>query len=276
MKPFYLAFLLLLAATLTQATDNVGVTSYKVYQDGTKIATLSSSDQTYTITTAPPSDDTEVPTTPVPSLDSQVDSTDTQPPAPFELTVAASPTSLTLFWNTPSDNRAVTSYVILQNGAAVDTLPATATTYTVQNLDADSTYTFTVVAYDAAGNSSQASYTIDLAEVVDPAEPTLPTEPEPNEPPPGPTPTGAPPLFTPNDDGRNDTWQVVLAPQEQLVSLRVYNQQGQVVFTATDVSQPWNGTFHNQPLPTGAYYYSLTTTINNVSQTATGSVALIR
>ncbi len=372
------------ALSWTQATDNVGVTSYQVYQDGTKIATLSSSsDQTYTvtglsastayvfslkaqdaagnqseasnqltITTAPPSDDTEAPTTPVLSLDSQAattvslswtastdndqlafyylyqnevqvatlppattthtvtqlapgnyaftlkavdaagnqseqsnpavitipaatepgDSTDTEPPAPFELSAAASPTSLNLSWNTPRDNQAVTSYIILQNGVAVDTLPATATTYTVQNLDADSTYTFTVVAYDAAGNSSQAIYTIDLSEVVAP----IPPEPEPTGPPLATTATLAPPLFTPNDDGQNDTWQLVLAPNEQLVWLKVYNQQGQVVFTATDVGQPWNGTFQNQPLPTGAYYYILTTTINNVSQTATGSVALIR
>ena len=276
----------------TQATDNVGVTSYEVYQDGTKIATLAPATTTHTVTQLAPgnytftlkavdaagnqSEQSNPVVITIPAAIEPGDSTDTEPPAPFELSAAASPTSLNLSWNTPSDNRAVTSYIILQNGVAVDTLPATATTYTVQNLDADSTYTFTVVAYDAAGNSSQASYTIDLAEVVDPAEPTLPTEPEPNEPPLVQTPTGAPPLFTPNDDGRNDTWQVVLAPQEQLVSLRVYNQQGQVVFTATDVSQPWNGTFHNQPLPTGAYYYSLTTTINNVSQTATGSVALIR
>ena len=276
----------------TQATDNVGVTSYEVYQDGTKIATLSPATTIHTVDQLAPgnytftlkavdqagnqSEQSNPVVITIPAATEPGDSTDTQPPAPFELSAAASPTSLNLSWNTPRDNQAVTSYIILQNGVAVDTLPATATTYTVQNLDADSTYTFTVVAYDAAGNSSQASYTIDFAEIVDPAEPAQPTEPEPNEPPLVQTPTGAPPLFTPNDDGQNDTWQLVLAPNEQLVWLKVYNQQGQVVFTATDVCQPWNGTFHNQPLPTGAYYYILTTTINNVSQTATGSVALIR
>ena len=286
----------------TASTDNIGVTSYQVYQDGNQIAALSSSEQSYTAVdltaattyafsvkaqdaagnqsaesnpvsatfAAPPND----PTAPV-------DSTDTEAPQAFELTTAANGQSLTLSWNTPQDNQAVTSYIVSVNGVAQDTLPASATSYTATNLSADSAYTFTVVAYDAAGNSSQASYTIDLAQVIDPnpAEPD-PTQPEPAdpEPPLTQTPTGAPPLFTPNDDGQNDTWQVVLGPDEQLASLRVYDQRGRVVFATSNINTSWDGTFQNQPLPQGAYYFSLITTTNNSSQSrsTTGSVALIR
>ena len=281
----------------TASTDNVGVTNYEVDQDGTKIATLPPATTTHTVTQLAPgsytftlkavdaagnqSQESNPVVITIPVASEPADSTDTLPPASFELTAAASPTSLTLSWNTPTDNQAVTSYIILQNGVALDTLSATATTYTAQNLSPDSTFTFTVVAYDAAGNSSQASYTIDLAQVTDPipAEPD-PTQPEPAdpEPPLTQTPTGAPPLFTPNDDGQNDTWQVVLGPDEQLASLRIYDQLGRVVFATSNSNTSWDGTFQNQPLPQGAYYFSLTTTTNNSSQSrsTTGSVALIR
>lgn len=280
----------------TPATDNEQLAFYYLYQNNTQIATLPASSASYTVSDLAPGSysfalravdaagnqsqqsNPVTATITAPEPTEPTDSTDTQAPSPFELTASASPTSLTLSWNTPQDNQGITSYIILKNGVATDTLTGTATSFVFQNLDASTAYTFTVVAYDEAGNSSEATYSVTLDEVAQPT--TDPAEPEPTEPelPLTQTPTGPAPLFTPNDDGINDTWLINLAPGEQLTALKVYDQRGQLVFSATDNNQPWNGTFQGKPLPAGAYYYSFTLidTNNNVPQTATGTVAIIR
>ncbi|MGB3778662.1 MAG: gliding motility-associated C-terminal domain-containing protein, partial [Tunicatimonas sp.] len=191
-------------------------------------------------------------------------------PQPFELLATATPTTVNLSWTTPQDDYGVVGYILLVNGVAQDTLSATATSYSATGLNPDSTYSFTLVAFDQAGNTTEASYTIDLSEVVDPTDP-LPSEPE--------VPlAAAPPLFTPNDDGQNDTWQITLPDGQVLSSLKVYDQRGRVVFATSQADQPWDGTFQGKLLPKGPYYYALNTldTNNNQIRSTTGSVALLR
>ena len=82
-----------------------------------------------------------------------------------DTTVPSTPTSLassnitsnsaTISWTASSDNVGVTGYKILNNGTQVGT--STSTSYSLTGLTAGTTYSVTVQAYDAAGNTSASS-----------------------------------------------------------------------------------------------------------------------
>ncbi|WP_406462698.1 discoidin domain-containing protein [Streptomyces sp. NBC_01622] len=86
---------------------------------------------------------------------------DTTPPAaPGGLTVTGhTSSSVSLSWNTSTDNVGVTGYRILQASGSTSTQVGTtgSTSFTVTGLGASTAYTFDVVALDAAGNVSQPS-----------------------------------------------------------------------------------------------------------------------
>ena len=81
---------------------------------------------------------------------------DTSPPsAPTGLQATASPGQIALAWAASTDNVGVARYTILRDGASVGT--STTTAYTDSAVTAGTTYTYTVTAQDAAGNSSPPS-----------------------------------------------------------------------------------------------------------------------
>jgi hypothetical protein len=93
----------------------------------------------------------------------------TAPTAPTGLTAKAnSPTSVTLTWTAATDNVGVTGYLVRRNGTQVGT--PTTPSYT-DTTAASTTYSYTVVARDAAGNLSPAST---AASVTTPAATTPP------------------------------------------------------------------------------------------------------
>lgn len=78
------------------------------------------------------------------------------PTIPANLTASAvSSTQINLAWNASSDNVAVAGYRITRNGTVVTTTASTS--YQNTGLNAGTTYTYTVAAYDAAGNFSAES-----------------------------------------------------------------------------------------------------------------------
>ncbi|WP_435262859.1 GEVED domain-containing protein [Tenacibaculum sp. nBUS_03] len=83
--------------------------------------------------------------------------TDTQPPtSPSNLVVSnISQTTLTLNWTESSDNIAVTGYDIYQGATKLETV--TSPSYNVSGLIANTAYTFSIKAKDAAGNISPKS-----------------------------------------------------------------------------------------------------------------------
>lgn len=102
-------------------------------------------------------------------------------PAPYEDTTAPSapsglagtaPTSssVNLSWTASTDNVGVAGYNILRNGTKVGT--STTTSYTDSGLASNTTFTYTVTAFDAAGNVSPASNSVT---VTTPATTTPPT-----------------------------------------------------------------------------------------------------
>ncbi|CAM2884401.1 glycosyl hydrolase family 18 protein [Paenibacillus sediminis] len=149
------------------STDNVGVTSYLVYNGSTLAATVSgtsgtvsglSASTTYTFTVKASdaagnvsgSSNAVTVTTNAPQQDT------TAPSAPTNLSVTSkTSTSVTLSWTASTDNVGVTGYDIY-NGSVL-AASVTGTSATISGLTASTSYTFTVKAKDAAGNISGAS-----------------------------------------------------------------------------------------------------------------------
>ncbi|WP_167286385.1 fibronectin type III domain-containing protein [Paraflavitalea devenefica] len=163
-----------LTLSWTAATDNVGVTGYDVYQGIVKInstpvtatfydisglttsttytfyvqaidaAGNTSDSGSLTVTTAG-RPDTEAPTTPANLAAS-----------------AVTQSSVTLSWDTATDNVGVAGYDIYQDSVKINTALVTTTTYTVTGLTALNNYAFFVRAVDAAGNASDNSNTVGI------------------------------------------------------------------------------------------------------------------
>ena len=80
--------------------------------------------------------------------------------------------------------------------------------------------------------------------------------------------------FSPDGDGRNDTWEInniEIYPDNKLT---IYNRWGDEVFSATGYTnaKAWDG----GNLQPGTYYYVLTTTIENQARTFKGFITMIK
>jgi gliding motility-associated-like protein len=62
-------------------------------------------------------------------------------------------------------------------------------------------------------------------------------------------------LFTPNNDGYNDTWVVDFPGQVSDFELFIFDIAGSLVYHTTSYQNDWNGTSNGKPLPEGTYYY---------------------
>lgn len=75
-----------------------------------------------------------------------------------------------------------------------------------------------------------------------------------------------PNVFTPNGDGKNDTFQPLQCPTfVETVTFRVFNRWGTKVFETTDPAINWNGKNNGgQDLAAGQYYYEASVTFESV------------
>jgi gliding motility-associated-like protein len=64
-----------------------------------------------------------------------------------------------------------------------------------------------------------------------------------------------PTAFTPNNDGKNDTWAVPALNAFTNIDLSVFNRYGQIVYQTKNSYQPWDGNYKGIPQPSGAYVY---------------------
>lgn len=80
-----------------------------------------------------------------------------------------------------------------------------------------------------------------------------------------------PSSFSPNSDGRNDTFQIFNADQ-RIERMRIYNRWGELIFQSHGYDQPWDGTYKNAPVPAGSYPYIIET----AEQEINGTVLLLR
>jgi len=168
--------------TWTAATDNVGVTGYTVYRNGLVVATVSGTTHGYT--------DSGV--TSATAYTYKVDAFDaagnhssqsapvndttpdwTAPTAPIGLTAAATgPTQVNLGWGASADNVGVTGYTVYRNGLPLGMVAGNTLAYSDTAATPSTSYSYTVDAFDAAGNHSAPS---SAALVTTPAAPdTIP------------------------------------------------------------------------------------------------------
>ena len=70
-----------------------------------------------------------------------------------------------------------------------------------------------------------------------------------------------PNAFTPNGDGRDDTWQIEFIDQYPDNTVSVFNRWGNRIFSADHYSRAneWRGDINGQPAPVGTYYYVVVT-----------------
>lgn len=163
------------------STDNVDVAGYRVLRGGVVIGTTSST--TY-------ADKTVLPSTAysyavvaydaagnVSAQSNQQSLTtpnapDTTPPsAPSNLTASATSTQINLSWNASSDNVGVAGYYVYRNSARLATVNTTS--YGDATATAGVTYTYYVVAFDAAGNISPQSNQVSASLTNSPPPTTL-------------------------------------------------------------------------------------------------------
>ncbi len=90
-----------------------------------------------------------------------------------------------------------------------------------------------------------------------------------------------PNAFTPNGDGLNDYFSIKGIPRENitLFNLQIFNRWGQLVFTAHDIDQSWNGLMlgTGEPCPGGVYTWVIYYEDQKKFKTGnSGSILLLR
>ncbi len=85
-----------------------------------------------------------------------------------------------------------------------------------------------------------------------------------------------PNMFSPNDDGLNDDWEIKSNFIDDL-QLIVFNRWGEKVFESNSQSNPWDGTFENEMLEPDVYGYHLfVRCINGFEYTTRGNVTIMK
>ena len=147
------------------STDNIAVTGYKIYRNGTQVGTSTSTTYSdsgltanttynYKVAANDAAGNTSAQST---QASATTFAPDTQAPStPTGLNATAvSSSQINLSWNPSSDNVIVTGYKIYRGGTQIGT--STTTTYSDTALAANTAYNYRVAANDAAGNTSTQS-----------------------------------------------------------------------------------------------------------------------
>ena len=168
------------------STDNVKVTGYRIYRGGTAIGTtkttsysniglIGSTTYTYTVAAYDAANNQS-------AQSSQASATTLPPPDTSAPSIpqglaatAVSSSQINLNWSASSDNVGVTGYRVYRGGTIIAT--TSATSYSHTGLNASTSYTYRVSAYDAAGNVSARSNPV-TATTLPPPDTTAPSIPQ--------------------------------------------------------------------------------------------------
>lgn len=166
----------------TASTDNVGVTSYQILRNGAQVGTSATpgftdtgltpnTSYSYTVKALDAAGNASTASTALVTSslpDTTKPSTPGTPTAPSKTV-----TTINLTWTASTDDVAVTGYRILRNGVQVGT--NTVNSFTDTGLTPNTSYTYTIIAVDAAGNASTASTALVSSTLADTTKPTTPT-----------------------------------------------------------------------------------------------------
>ena len=198
--------------TWTAAEDETGVTGYKIYRGSEELATVNGEVLTYQVTglasgtrydfRIEAGDEAGNWSSNGPTASASTNASPIYyPPVPLPDTTAPgwaegsalsateiTETGLKLTWPSAQDATGVTGYKLYLGTEEIASLAGTVTSYEVAGLDADTAYTFTVQARDAAGNWSANGPSVSVTTLEsEGTEPEEPTQPEPTTPVPAPT-----------------------------------------------------------------------------------------
>lgn len=86
-----------------------------------------------------------------------------------------------------------------------------------------------------------------------------------------------PNAFSPNNDGKNDSWGIETAYVEDL-ELELFNRWGQIIWSTSDKTDRWNGQMSGANAPEGVYFYRMSYQgyFSNKKYEVSGRVTLIR
>jgi chitodextrinase len=150
----------------TASSDNKGVAGYYIYRDGTKVgaaagtawmnsALTPQTTYSYTVVAVDAAGNTSVPSAPVSGTTmAPPDRTPPSVPAAVQATAIAS-NRVSVTWTESTDNVGVTGYKVFRNGTLI-AIPA-GPPFVDGPLYTNTTYTYTVAAYDSGGNTSAQS-----------------------------------------------------------------------------------------------------------------------
>jgi gliding motility-associated-like protein len=82
-----------------------------------------------------------------------------------------------------------------------------------------------------------------------------------------------PNAFSPNHDGKNDTWHISGLDAYPNCIVNIFNRWGQRVFYSTGYTRPWDGTFNNRELPSSTFIYVID--CKNGTRPISGTVTII-
>jgi chitodextrinase len=146
------------------AADNVGVTHYTIERDGVAIATVPGTttsygdhdlvpgtSYSYQMTASDAARNVSQPSNQATATTQADTSPPTAPGTPAATSVTSSQVGLS--WTAATDNVGVEGYLVIRNGSAIATVPGTS--YTDSTVAANTSYSYQIVAFDAAGNTTQ-------------------------------------------------------------------------------------------------------------------------
>ncbi|NJK94657.1 MAG: T9SS type B sorting domain-containing protein [Bacteroidales bacterium] len=86
-----------------------------------------------------------------------------------------------------------------------------------------------------------------------------------------------PTAFTPGGGEANSIFKVQGYNVKQLLEFKIYNRWGNLVFSGTDLSQGWDGTYQGKAQPIDSYVYTIKVeTFDGKIETKTGTLLLLR
>ena len=83
-----------------------------------------------------------------------------------------------------------------------------------------------------------------------------------------------PNTISPNGDGVNDVWNLVLLNTYENALVEIFNRYGQRVYSSVGYRVPFDGYYQGQALPLGTYYYVISP--RNGKKSVSGSLTIIR
>jgi gliding motility-associated-like protein len=85
-----------------------------------------------------------------------------------------------------------------------------------------------------------------------------------------------PNTFTPNGDGVNDVFSILINAGIKIKLFKIFNRWGNEVYHTSDITQYWDGLSKNTMVPVGVYYWILEGETDSKRYTRSGSVTVLR